>query len=213
MKKAILFAALIVFSASVFSQEKSDNMEMKTLFGSNEKTTHGGYGGISVNYSHIDGRDAVLVGGRGAWIINHGIGIGLAGYGFANEIKYSDKVNDKDDNCYLIGGYGGFLIEPIFGALRPVHISIPILIGGGGVAYNRNGWWNNDDNKWEYYTIDSSPFFVIEPGVEIELNIIKFIRIAVGGYYRYTAGMNLINTDSHALDSFSCGITLKFGKF
>ena len=39
------------------------------------------------------------------------------------------------------------------------------------------------------------------------------MRIGIGGYYRYTSGMNLGEQDEHILDGFSAGLSLKFGKF
>jgi hypothetical protein len=51
------------------------------------------------------------------------------------------------------------------------------------------------------------------PGIEIEFNVVKFMRIGLGGYYRYTSGLNLEKTGEHIMDGFSAGLSLKFGKF
>jgi hypothetical protein len=90
---------------------------------------------------------------------------------------------------------------------------VPVLIGAGGAAYVNKGWYDNNNQNWNYNTIDSSPFFVLEPGIEIEFNVVKFMRIGLGGYYRYTSGLNLEKTDEHIMDGFSAGLSLKFGKF
>lgn len=112
----------------------------------------------------------------------------------------------------MAGGYGGLVIEPIIGAKWPVHVSIPILIGAGGVGLIRNNYLKPD---WEenYYHEDVDAFFVIEPGIEVELNMVKFMRLAIGGYYRYTSDLHLADTKSNVLDGFSVGLTMKFGKF
>jgi len=39
------------------------------------------------------------------------------------------------------------------------------------------------------------------------------MRIGMGGYYRYTSGLNLEKTGEHIMDGFSAGLSLKFGKF
>ncbi|MEA3477872.1 MAG: hypothetical protein U9R60_06810 [Bacteroidota bacterium] len=49
--------------------------------------------------------------------------------------------------------------------------------------------------------------------MEIELNIVKFFRIAVGGSYRYTSNIMMIDHDSDVLRNFNAYFTLKFGKF
>jgi hypothetical protein len=214
MKKAILLITVIFLGVNLFAQEENRNpQEYRTLFGGDE-TSHGGYGGLSVNYTQIDGKDAVMVGARGAWVINHGVALGIAGYGFANDMNYEKTINNITADYLLAGGYGGLLIEPIIGAKWPVHVSIPILIGAGGVAYV-NQYWNNYNDPYYHdpYKEDASAFFVLEPGIEIELNMVKFMRLAIGGYYRYTSGLDLADSKSNILDGFSTGITLKFGKF
>ena len=129
-------------------------------------------------------------------------------------MKYEKTINGYSDKYILAGGYGGLLIEPIIGAFKPVHISIPMLIGAGGATYMDEYGKTYDDPfypKPYYYYSDA--FFVFEPGVEIELNMVKFMRLAFGGYYRFTSGLDLEDTKSNMMNGFSTGITLKFGKF
>jgi len=219
MKKTSLIFLLmaLVFTNFAIAQEEKPQNEMRTLFGNNDKISHGGYGALLINYSQFDDKDVVLVGGRGGWIINHGITLGIGGYGFANQISYNDlTLGDQNyDKVFLSGGYGGLLVEPIIFPMKPVHISIPVLIGAGGAAYVNEAFYNNQNNNqdWNYYTIQSSAFFVLEPGIEIEFNVVKFMRIGLGGYYRYTSGLNLEKTGEHIMDGFSAGLSLKFGKF
>jgi hypothetical protein len=217
MKKTSLIFLLmaLVFTNFAIAQDEKPQTEMRTLFGNNDKISHGGYGALLINYSQFDGKDVVLVGAKGGWIINHGITLGIGGYGFANQVSFNDLTigNENYDNVFLSGGYGGLLVEPILFPMSPVHISIPVLIGAGGAAYVNEAYYDNYNQDWTYYTIDSSPFFVLEPGVEIEFNVVKFMRIGLGGYYRYTSGLNLEKTGEHIMDGFSAGLSLKFGKF
>ena len=214
MKTTTFLLMLMFLGAGLSAQDENRNpQEYRTLFGSDEMS-HGGYGGLSVNYTQIDGQDAVLVGARGAWVINHGVALGIAGYGFANDMKYEKTINDFTGRYTLAGGYGGLLIEPIIGAKWPVHVSIPILIGAGGIAYVHNYWKDYDDPYYhDHYPTEADAFFVLEPGIEIELNLVKFMRLAVGGYYRYTSDLDLADSKSDMLNGFSTGVTLKFGKF
>ncbi len=75
--------------------------EVQTLFDPHSGT--GGYGAFTIGYTQINGRDAILMGGRGEWIIGHGFGLGLGGYGFVNDPIYNtvDQLNYS-----LAGGYG-----------------------------------------------------------------------------------------------------------
>ena len=208
MKKYLAIISLILILPGVQAQE--ENNEFKTLFG-DKNISHGGYGAVSVNYSQIDGKDAIVIGGRGAWVIGHGIAVGFAGSGFLNDYHYNPNLAGGK-NVNLAGGYGGLLIEPILFPKFPVHISIPLVAGVGGVAYTTSF----DPYDWDdpqYFVEEASSFLVFEPGVELEFNIVRFFRLAIGGYYRLTSDITLYDTAPDVLQGFSGGITLKFGKF
>lgn len=220
MKKTILSVALVLAFLAGIAQDKTGEPEMKTIFGGGNNIEHGAYGAINVEYGQIDNKDAVLVGGRGAWIINHRLALGLGGKGIASSLSYPYTEADPQfkEKYYINGGYGGLLIEPIIAPFSAVHISVPVIIGAGGVAYSLKYRYQNDweNNYWE--TIDASAFFVVEPGLEINLNLVKFMRISFGGYYRLTSGLSLedpygAKADKDLLNGFSAGLSLKFGKF
>ncbi len=204
----VILLSLICFP--VFSQEQPDkNQGITTIFGQN-KGTNGGYGAFGAGYSIINNLDAIVIGGRAAWIINHSLALGFAGSGFMNDFQY-DAVYDEDIN--LTGGYGGLLIEPIIFPKAPVHLSFPIIGGVGGIAYTRT---SHTYNNWDYpgsWIEDTETFLVFEPGVEMELNIVKFFRLAFGVSYRFTTDLQLLNIPPQALEGFTTGITFKFGKF
>ena len=214
MKTKFFFTALLVFlfGSLIQAQDTTDN-KMQTLFKpSGNKIDHGGYGAFTLGYTSISGNSVLLVGGRAGWLIDHHVTLGLGGYGMTSSI-YVDKVWN-DQGYYLVGGYGGFFIEPIIAPNFPVHVSFPILIGAGGIAYNEYQWsdYPNHDNIY-YEPFDADAFFVLEPGVEIELNVVKFFRIAFGCTYRYTDDINMINTPKNLMRGFNGNVTFKFGKF
>lgn len=219
MKKVLLILIVALVLIPVFGQTDSTKAkkhqdyypkEIKTLFGPNAGS--GGYGAITLGYSLVDGRNALLLGGRGEWVIGHGLGLGVGGYGFVN-----DPIYNASDNFYysLAGGYGGFIIEPIIFGRWPIHISLPVLIGAGGVAltsYSQDIFLQIE--PYDTYFEDAAAFFVAEPGVELELNLVKWMRLAFFGNYRYTT--NLMSTGSineNALNGWSAGVTMKIGSF
>lgn len=201
---------LLVFNANNSIAQEKESREMKTIFGSGN-ISHGGYGALMISYSQLDGKDAILIGARGGWLINHSVTIGLAGYGIASDLEYSDKYPYVNEPVNLAGGYGGLFIEPILAPKYPVHVAFPIIIGAGGLAYVSSTWDDNDDWNDEVYNSDA--FFVLEPGIEIEFNLVHFMRLSLGASYRYTSNLDLYKTDPKILDDFSYGLTLKFGKF
>ena len=215
MKTRLLLAALMTIGIMAFSfgQERTGN-EMQTIFGDTDnKIDHGGYGAISIGYTQIDGEDVMTLGGRAAWVIDHHVAIGLAGKAFVNSIYIDDYWEPNYDGFYLVGGYGGFFVEPILFPNYPVHVSFPILIGGGGLALNDHTW---HDYEWEddyYEPYDWDSYFVLEPGAEIELNLVKFFRVAFGASYRYTSDMHMANVPKNMMSGFNGYVTFKFGAF
>ena len=190
-------------------RQRRDPGEVQTLF--DPRSGSGGYGAFTIGYSQIDGRDALLIGGRGEWVIGHGFGLGIGGYGFVNDPIY----NAVDDlNYSLAGGYGGLVMEPIIMGWFPVHISLPVLIGVGAVAntsYSAN--WYDPYEYWDGYLEEATAFFVAEGRVELEFNLVRFFRLALFGGYRYTTDIIMENTASDALRGWTAGMTFKFGSF
>jgi hypothetical protein len=200
MKKLLIPVLLLSLSINIFSQD-DDGEEFQTLFG--ENGTNGGYGAFSFGYAAIAKKDAAVFGGQGAWILSHYLAIGIGGNGFASNLN--------SDTSGFAGGYGGFLIEPIVLPLFPVHISLPILVGAGAITKTKST--NYPYSSTNSYVVDSDPFFFVKPGMEIELNLTRHMRLALGAFYMYTSKINIQNTKSNALNDFSGAVTLKFGKF
>ena len=215
--KTIITAIILTFSSlSAFSQPWSKGDEgsegrdqIHTLFG-RTSVSNGGYGSFGAGYSVINDRNAIVMSGRAAWIVNHSVALGFAGSGFLNEFRY-DLLNNEDVN--LTGGYGGLLIEPILFPKAPVHLSFPVVAGVGGIALTRT---SRSYNSWDYHNSwveATETFLVAEPGVEVEMNIVRFFRLALGVSYRFTTDIELPNTSPDALKGLTTGITFKFGKF
>ena len=214
MKRIVILMLLVLVVSLAKAQDSSyENDQIRTVFSRNK--SNGGYGAFTVGYSNIGGHDGLVTGGRGAFIFDHALAIGLGGYGFVNNLDYDYYHGSGSTNreLSLAGGYGGILIEPILAGKSPVHLSFPVLIGGGGVALvDMYGWeyWGQPSPGYEY---DYDAFFVIEPGVELEFNLARFFRLAAVVSYRHTSEIQLAQTDADALRGFNYGLTFKFGKF
>ncbi|MCX6266746.1 MAG: hypothetical protein NTW16_05225 [Bacteroidetes bacterium] len=224
MKKILLALVLLVFSgARMMAQSeanqpssKQDDGEIKTLFNKSDHPMKMGYYiSPEFGYSQFDGRDVFLAGLSMGAIIDHFFSIGLGANGIVNpgNLWYN---NIKDSSgAYLYGGYGGLKLEFRVLPSFPVHVNFPILIGGGGMVYNT--WMyhheNEKNNNYDGTTLDWDAFFVVEPGVMVELNLVKFMRLDAGISYRYTPDLNLFNTSSGLINNFNTNISLKFGKF
>jgi hypothetical protein len=211
-KTIILSALLILLYSSAFSQDPEfeyyKSKEIKTLLGRNREG--GAYCAFTGGYSVIDDNHAVLFGGRFGWLASHSIGVGMGATGFINEFHYEPSL---DRDVFLAGGYGGIYIEPILLPRYPVHLSFPVLFGAGGISYvSKESDINN--NMIE----DSEAFLIVEPAAEIEINLTRFFRFAIGASYRFPTTFNVGLTDApkasaESIRGMSYTISLKFGKF
>jgi hypothetical protein len=207
MKKIFISSIIIFFTMNMFSQEENAD-DFKTIFGNDG--SNGGYGGFSFGYASVANRDAVILGGRGAWIIDHCFALGMGGEGYVSDKRY---ISNKNDTAYnYAGGQGGILLEPIIFPNFPVHLSVPVLCGAGGIAYARS-IDNKHNSSWDHYVEDTETYVFIKPGIEIELNLTRHVRLSIGAYYLYTSKIILSNTSKDALNNYSGMISLKFGDF
>jgi len=166
---------------------------------------HGGFGGPVVKFTQVADKFGVFVGGRGGWIINHTLVLGGGGYGLANPHDFTLIVDGTERRLGL--GYGGLEMEYINRWDEVAHLTAGLLIGGGGASWYD---WRYQDWGFENYT---DAFFVAEPTLSLEVNIVSFFRIAVGGSYRFVTSVDLVGLSDSDLSGGAGSITFKFGSF
>ena len=192
---------------------------MKTLFGSDRDMHNGGWGAPVATYTRIMDQDAMLVGARGGWIIDHRLTLGIAGHGLVTPVEnaaYDAHLiasgRQLYDHSLLATGYGGLLIEPIIAYRSPVHISLPIVLGAGGAGYRVYSDLPPDFDPLTYKD-DVAAFFVAEAGIDLEFNMVRLVRLGIGASYRYTSDLLLPGTPTDALRGFNASMSIKVGVF
>lgn len=207
MNKLIAFlAAPLVAISSLFAAEN-------TLFTPGDSLTHGGFGAPVVKMSQVDGHGRLLVGGEGGWIINHGFYLGLGGYGMVEGIT-TDSISPEGDRQYMQMGYGGILTGYTFQSDALFHLGIQQLLGAGGMTLTDRRWGEKHDKDYDEDRGDDQVFFVWEPQLNGELNVTRWMRVAVGAGYRLTwlpeKSFGFADND---LGGPVASLALKFGKF
>lgn len=178
--------------------------QQQTLF--SDEIQSGGYGAPVVKFSTLDNDFAVLVGGQGAWIINHAFAVGGAGYGFVTT-HYLDQSNlgfaERTE-----GGYGGLLLEYYVLPLEIVHFRISSIIGAGGMVLL-------EGRRGDYHqpTIDDTAFFVAEPGAGIGVTVTSVFRVSVEASYRFIVGSSLLGLSDSDLSGPAGMISFQFGAY
>ncbi len=212
----LLAGFIVVMNLNAQPESKETSGEMQTVFGKSAQPSVGWFIGFDHTYSQFDKRDVWMGGLNFGMVIDHRLSLGLAGNGWykRNEMYYPGITDTS--GAYLEGGYGGFLIEYTLFPKSPVHLTFPLLIGGGGASYVSDQEyleWDEDEWDSEHVVLDTDVFFVIEPGVRAEINLLKFMRLTAGVSYRYVPNLEMVHTSADMLNNLNATMGLKFGKF
>lgn len=194
---------------------------MHTLFGQGRHVAHGGWGAPAAAFTRILDQDAMLAGIKAGWIIDHRFTFGIAGYGLVTDVKspgYDGYLAGQGIESHrpslFRAGYGGLLLEPVIAYRSPVHVSLPIILGAGGCGhqYTTDRRPGGDQGDFRYGE-DGRAFFLAEPGVEVEVNLLRIVRLGLGASYRFTSDLNIQGVPDNALRGFDLTASLKVGVF
>jgi hypothetical protein len=233
MKKIVILILGIALAFPVFSQEKiqeekssPDDSQMKTLFGNHGPKRNipiGYFFEFNAGYTQFGSEHVFLPGASFGMVLDHHWNIGLSGSFIGNpgNLYYPDIYHTYSGSAmlgaYLYGGYAGGLFEYTLLPKSVVHVSFPLIIGGGYFTYlDEQYTYSNDGNyhnSWDGTSIDYTVCFIIEPGVKAEFNILKMLRLGIGVSYRYSPNFELVNTSSGLINQFTGRVSLRFGKF
>ena len=187
-KKLIVMALALLIATPALCEER------ETLLKGD--ITHGGFGGPEIRFTQIDGKGNVLMGGKGAWLVNHQYYLGGAGFGAIKKIG--------KENVDL--GYGGILLGYIFPSQHLFTYSVELLAGAGGISGNTSTVSTNGN-------ISDDTIFVFEPAAYVQINITKFANINAGISYRMIGGSNTNGLSNADLSGLSANINIMFGAF
>jgi len=211
IKTGIILCTLALYSNAAAQETRpywsySERPGTQTLVTSDVR--HGGFGSMIYGVTSINGEVVMLRGTRGAWILNltprHALHIGLAGYRTRPDVAALDWPHQEVARPDIRINYGGFELEYVNRSFRLVHFGTQLLVGSGSVRY---------DNRNIAVEKTKDEFFVAQPGVNVFLNVTNWFRISAGGYYRYTANVNLDGTSDSDLAGFTGILGLRFGRF
>lgn len=207
MKRYILLLVLIGFGHASFAQE------IQTLFRNSHST--GGYGALTNKFTYINGEFANLCGVYGGVYLNHKFMVGISAAAVTNDIpvpqEYSAVPGLRMSYEY---GQVGMINEYVIGSNKAVHLVFDLFTGAGFTfQYNRNEWDDYDYDDHDEHIHKDDWFFVIEPGVQLEVNVTKWMRFSPGVSYRFAQGSSAPGLTDSDLRNISYNATLKFGKF
>ena len=204
MKTLVLIIGIITGLASlVFAQDHKKEFDkkdqMQTLFAFDSKIT--GYGSLDAKFTQLNSKDAVIIGGHGGVIFNSYFYFGLGAYGLVTTNRFPGDFPEESLDMHM--GYTGLMMGFNIMPKKVVHFSVPLFLGAGNIELEHNNIF-----------VENSAFLVFEPGLQLEVNVVHFMKIGLGAGYRMVHGTNLRNdiTDDD-LTYWSANFSLVFGKF
>lgn len=176
---------------------------------SKEKMSYGGYGGLTVLATGVQGQAAMLIGGEGGFLMNHRFVLGIGGYGLTSMVNVDRYANG--DDALLLMGYGGPIIRYQFFGNGPLVLSVGALFGGGGLGFLRETYDENWEIEEDYST--GQVFFVMEPSIQGHVQLTRWMRLGINLNYRAIQGVATRGVDDRGLSGFAGGGHLQFGWF
>ena len=215
MKKIFTIILLALLVQISFAQEEETKekrgSDINTIFNKDNLKVTGGYLAPELKIGNVHEDASLFIGGKIGMILNDRFFIGLAGYGLTNNSNFDINVGTPQQELVRIGmGYGGLSMEYTIFSNKKVHFTIPVVVGVGGVSIYedvRDYYYDN------FYEIENSAAFVVEPGINLELNILNFFRVDLGASYRLVSQTDLKYLQNEELSDLSFNATFKFGFF
>jgi hypothetical protein len=224
--KTIMMISAMLISASAVAQEiESDETDrerdnqIQTVFKGGPRSVTG-YGALTNKFTTIRGDFANLTGVYGGVFINHKLMIGVGAAALTNtlEVPLQYSADPLRDMNYEYGQVG-LVTEYVMGSNKAIHLAFNLFSGAGFTVQNdRDHWdddWDDDDFDWENNdnTRDTNWFFVVEPGVQLEVNVLRWMRFSPGISYRAAFGSDGLGMRDSDISNISYNATLKFGRF
>jgi hypothetical protein len=195
---SVMIVVLMFLSTGAAAQEEES---IKSLF--KQGTTVNELWTPEVKINSIQGDIGTLVGFYGGALINRTFLIGISG-----------GVNLGHPRVNY--GYFGGIMQYIFKPANVLHCSGQMLLAYGTTKDYEDPKEGLLDNFWN---ISGGPFFIMEPGLNFEVNLSRRVTLVAGISYRYVTGLDENNENvmvtrvtNDDLSGLNFNIGLKFVK-
>jgi len=213
MKKQFILFTLAIGLLAGYNAYAQEN---QTIFKNTGIRRSGAYAAISNKITTINGSYANMPGIYGGWFVNRKWMIGFGAAATTNYIPVpTEASNFPGKKMTYQYGQVGLMTEYVIASTKLVHVNFNLLTGTGFTSqYDRN---NLDD--WDFDHLDNDKdqepnfFFLMEPGVQVEFNLLKWMRCSPGISYRKAFGTSGDGLSDADLSNITYNVTLKFGKF
>jgi hypothetical protein len=197
---------IIILISLVFNVKAQTENETKTVFGNNK--SHIGYFiNPSCQFGKIAGSAAVMPGIGAGITLNNVLSLGLNYKYIATE---NTPTGEVDNSLYLDQRYIGFKGEYSIFPLRAVHLNFPVEAGFGETeldvkdSYENNHLIAPTDDAW---------FGYLEPGILLEINLWKYLKLNFSTSYRLVSNVTFRNLSEKDFRGLNYSTSIKIGIF
>lgn len=194
LKCAISLLAVFMLIPEVMSAQDQDSRE--TIFNPDLRVSELWTPEVKIN--SMQGDLGTLIGFYGGALINRTFLIGISG---------GVNLGHPRINYGYFGGLGQIIIKPE----KLVHMSGQLLVAFGTTKDYENPKNGIFDNFWN---ISGAGFFMLEPGINIEINLSTKLTMVTGISYRSVSGLNPDDEDisiTHVTNNDLSGLNLNIG--
>jgi hypothetical protein len=191
-----LFVMIVIFIFLTVESPAQEQDSTHALFSSNVKVSEIWTPEVKIN--SIQGDVGTLIGFYGGAVFNHSILLGISG---------GVNLSHPRVNYGYFGAVGQYIYKPS----TLWHCSGQILLAYGSTKDYENPKSGLLDNFWN---ISGASFFLMEPGINLELNLSKRLTLVTGISYRYVSGLNENNENvqiTHVTNEDLSGINFNIG--
>jgi hypothetical protein len=210
MKKSLnVFFACVLVSTIGFAQTDS----LKQSLFSSKINKIGIVGSLYGQYAGLNSGFMPSGGGSLSLLFNEKIGMGFGGYEFYNP---NLTVGDTKTRARV----NGLIFEYILNSQKMVHFSFPLLLGVGSASTEivsstsklyHDGHRGDYNGRGEYSS--RGHFGVIQPGINLEVNVLRNVVLFGGANYRFALNSSSSTLSNKDLSGLGVQAGIKLGMF
>ena len=164
--------------------------------------SHGGFGGPVIKMTDIYDRTTPMIGGKGAYLVEHSFYVGGAAYSVAKNNEYKSPATIKQKYNF---SYAGVILGYLFTPSKNFHINTQLLLGSAITFL----YVPNSKKSIELSSADYS--FVSEAEIGILYDVNRFLKIELSSGFRYVHPTQYFT--SQELNGYSLNLGFWFGKY
>ncbi|HMP90818.1 MAG TPA: hypothetical protein PJ991_11495 [Kiritimatiellia bacterium] len=155
---------------------------------------------LELSFTEIDNSSALLGGVAIGGLLNDQLGVGIAAHTLLGNVDTESPFLKSIENTDLI--YGGFYTEYVFTPESLFYVSLDLLIGGGQLRVQRIAGGEEKSN-----------LFVVEPGLNVFVNITETFHFGLGASYRFVRNVDIPGLEDSDLSGLTGTIFFRFTQF